>query len=132
MSIDLKNHGLFDIDVDIDVDVDIDIGRGLEHESVLQVAPIEQKKFFFWKIKVNWHMTKDNYLEKEVNIAKNKRNMYPCVFLIEKNSWIHLDVLLALRTVTLFRKISFFLTPALRTLSILMGGRVQWKVKIAK
>ena len=77
-------------------------------------------------------MTKDNYLEKEVNIAKNKRNMYPCVFLIEKNSWIHLDVLLALRTVTLFRKISFLLTPALRTLSILMGGRVQWKVKIVK
>jgi hypothetical protein len=47
MSIDLKNHGLFDIDVDIDVDVDIDIGRGLEHESVLQVVPIEQKKNFF-------------------------------------------------------------------------------------
>jgi hypothetical protein len=48
MSIDLKNHGLFDIDVDIDVDVDIDIGRGLEHESVLQVAPIEPKKNFFF------------------------------------------------------------------------------------
>ena len=77
-------------------------------------------------------MTKDNYLEKEVNIAENKRNMYPCVFLIEKNSWIHLGVLLALRTVTLFRKIAFFLTPTLRTLSILMDGRVQWKVKIAK
>ena len=132
MSIDLKNHGLFDIDVDIGVDVDIDVGLGLEHESVLQVAPIEQKKFFFWKIKVNWHITKDNYLEKEVNIAENKRNMYPCVFLIEKNSWIHLDVLLALRTVTLFRKVAFFLTPTLRTLSILMDGRVQWKVKIAK
>ena len=43
----LKNHGLFDIDIDIDVDIDIDIGRGLEHESVLQVAPIEQKNFFF-------------------------------------------------------------------------------------
>src|SRR6202167_552378 len=104
--------------------LDLDLAVAMAHESVLQVAPIEQKKIFFWKIKVNWHIIKDNYLEKEVNIAENKTNMYPCVFLIEKNSWIHLDVLLALRTVTLFRKIAFFLTPTLRTLSILMDGRV--------
>jgi len=49
--------GLFDIDVDIDV------GRVLEHESVLQIVPIDTKKIFFClngKIKVNWHITKDN------------------------------------------------------------------------
>ena len=63
-----NNHGFFDIDVDIDV------GRGLEHESVLQVVPIDKKKFFFLleqKTKVNWHITKDNYLEKYVHIGKN-------------------------------------------------------------
>ena len=42
MSINLKNHGLFDVDVDIDV------GRVLEHESVLQVVPNIQKKNFFF------------------------------------------------------------------------------------
>jgi hypothetical protein len=41
MSINLKNHGLFDVDVDFDV------GRVLEHESVLQVVPNIQKKIFF-------------------------------------------------------------------------------------